>query len=244
VSSSSEFSAHELESLALWRLPPVSKRPASPVEDHDGQPPEPAPAVTAESIENLQRQAYEEAAVSGRQEGYKEGYQEGHRAGFEQGHSEGLESGRAEGVAEIREMGEHFGKLMALLCAPLKELDEHIEQELVALAIAIAKQLVRREFKADPGNVVAVVRQALAVLPASTRKVSLHLHPEDAELVRSALALEETSAAWKIVEDPVLARGGCRVDTETSRIDATLEKRLASVAASLLGGERDGDDAR
>jgi len=67
------------------------------------------------------------------------------------------------------------------------------------------------------------------------------LHPEDAGLVRSALSLDEMSPPWKIVEDPLITRGGCKVDTEVSHIDATVENRLTAVIATLFGGEREHD---
>jgi flagellar assembly protein FliH len=49
------------------------------------------------------------------------------------------------------------------------------------------------------------------------------------------------SPAWRIVEDPLITRGGCKVDTEVSHIDATVENRLAAVIATLFGGEREHD---
>jgi len=73
------------------------------------------------------------------------------------------------------------------------------------------------------------------------KKISLKLHPEDAELVRSALALDEMSPSWGIVEDPLITRGGCEVDTDISHIDATVDHRLAAVIATLFGGERESD---
>ena len=71
------------------------------------------------------------------------------------------------------------------------------------------------------------------------KKITLHLHPEDASLVRSALALDEMSPAWEIIEEPLVTRGGCKVDTETSRIDATIENRLAQIIANVLGDQRE-----
>jgi flagellar assembly protein FliH len=53
--------------------------------------------------------------------------------------------------------------------------------------------------------------------------------------------VSEAELAWKIVEDPVCARGGCKVLTGSSQVDATLESRLAALINSLLGGERDVD---
>jgi flagellar assembly protein FliH len=107
--------------------------------------------------------------------------------------------------------------------------------------MGIATQIIRREIKLDPGQVIAAVREAIKVLPLSSQKISLHLHPEDVELVRSALSLDEISPAWKIVENPLITRGGCKVDTEVSHINATVENRLAAVITTLFGGEREHD---
>jgi flagellar assembly protein FliH len=97
---------------------------------------------------------------------------------------------------------------------------------------------VRRELKTQPDEIIAVVRETVGLLPIVARQVRVHLHPEDAELVRSRLAIASGEVAWSIVEDPMLARGGCRVTSETSNIDAQLEQRLGAAIATVLGDER------
>ncbi|MGA7800079.1 MAG: flagellar assembly protein FliH [Gammaproteobacteria bacterium] len=174
--------------------------------------------LTAEQIEEIQRQAYDE--------------------GFAQGRGDGL----ADGQREIRAQVEHLQQLMATLAAPLEELDQQVEQQLVALSLAVARQLIRREIKTDPGQVVAAVREAIAVLPLAVRKVRIHLHPDDAALVREALAIGEPEQGWQVVEDPVVTRGGCRISTDTSQIDATVEARMQAAITAVMGGERDEDD--
>lgn len=238
MNSSNRFSSEELSKLAPWHLPDVSDPRAIPAkgvargparETMEAPKPEDLAAQRRE-LETLRRQAREEAAG----QGYGEGYDTGHREGFEAGYQEGREAHQI----QLREQREAFSNLMEALAEPLKALDEQVEHELVSLALAVAKQLVRRELKTDPGQIVAAVREAIAVLPSQTRKISLHLHPDDAELVRSALSLDDLVPAWDIVEEPMLMRGGCRVETPTSRIDATQEKRLAAVIATVLGDER------
>jgi flagellar assembly protein FliH len=54
---------------------------------------------------------------------------------------------------------------------------------------------------------------------------------------------EGEESAWQIVEDPTVTRGGCRVATETSEVDATVEARVAAVVARVLGEEREGERA-
>jgi flagellar assembly protein FliH len=117
-------------------------------------------------------------------------------------------------------------------------LDGAIVRQIATLAGAIARQIVRRELKTHPDEIVAVVRETVALLPIASRDVRVHLNPEDAALVRSRLAEATGDRAWSIVEDPVLSRGGCRVSSENSTIDAQLEARLGAAIAAVLGDNR------
>ncbi len=164
-----------------------------------------------------------------------------------QARQEGFKAGRAEGLAAgqqaIAEQVHRLQGVMQALARPLEEFDEVVEHELVTLAITIAGQLLRRELKTDPGVIVAVVREALAALPSAARKVTLHLHPDDVAQVREALHVHEDERGWHIEEDPVLSRGGCRVSSETSEVDASVEARLNEIINAVLGGERSEDPA-
>lgn len=157
--------------------------------------------------------------------------------GFEQGLNEGRDAGREEFAQRLRLLD----TAMQRLARPFEELDESVEQQLAQLAMLVARQLVRRELKTDPAQVIGVVREALAALPVAARDVRLAVNPEDAEMVRDALSLHDGEHAIRIVEDPVQSRGGCRVLTETSQIDATVESRLNAVIANTLGGLRNTD---
>ena len=97
---------------------------------------------------------------------------------------------------------------------------------------------VRRELRTDPTQVVAIIRQTVALLPAAARDVRVHLHPEDAQLVRERLVEPQSARAWTIVEDPITSRGGCRVTTDTALIDARVESRIGAAIAAVLGNER------
>jgi flagellar assembly protein FliH len=169
--------------------------------------------LTARQLESLQKQAYDEAYAAG------------------------LAAGQAEARAQVQRLE----GMLRLLARPLEELDAQVEEQLVALAIAIAKQLIRRELRTDPGQVVAVLREALALLPVGVRDVRVHLHPEDARLVRSLATTPDEQQVWRIVEDPVLTRGGCRIESDSSQIDARVETRIGAVVSRVLGGERSED---
>ena len=165
---------------------------------------------------------------------------EAYREAFEQGLAEGREAGRE----EVRQQVERISGLFYDLAKPFEELDAEVERELLTLAMALARQIVRRELKTDPTQIIGIIREAIAALPVAAREVRVHLHPEDAAVVRQHLAPTERERAWTIIEDPVMSRGGCQVTTNASRIDARLETRLGAILSELLGTERSADNVR
>lgn len=170
--------------------------------------------VTASHLEDLQKQAYDEAKA--------EGYADGLKAG----------------EADVERRVKRLDQLLGTLAQPFALMDETVESELVGLAIAIAKQLFRRELHTDPSHIVGVVREAMQLLPGASREVTVKLHPEDAAVIRELLASPEGERAWSVAEDPLIERGGCRVLAENSQIDAQTEKRFDAVVQSIVGDER------
>lgn len=161
--------------------------------------------------------------------------------GYEKGHAAGVAAAEKECQQRIAELDRQLAQaktLLATLSTPLEQLDSDVEEQLVALAFAVAKHMVRRELKMDPTQIIAVVRETVGLLPVSQRDVRVHLHPQDAVLLRERLAEPQTERAWVIVEDPMMTRGGCRVTTDTAQIDARIETRLAAAFNQLLGDER------
>jgi flagellar assembly protein FliH len=216
--SSSKEKQDELGQVMQWLPPDMSSGDVATPRtlQPKGAPP------TAADLEAVQKQAYEE------------GFEAGKKAGFEFGHKEGLTQAKR----DIQHYTAHLNKLMAHFEQPLRDLDDQVEKELLNLVIAIVKQLLRREVKSDPNLIVGVVRESLSVLPVSSTNVRLLLHPEDAELIREVYALGDNEVGWTLIEDPVINRGGCKVVTDTSQIDGTLESRLTALIAPLLAGAR------
>lgn len=208
------------ETIEQWRPPQVDRRGGKGLDPHG-----PGSLLTAGQLEEIQKKAFEE------------GFAQGKKEGFKYGHDESL----AEGQKAMQAHSQRIEALLSTLDTPFLKLDEQVEQELVTLVISMVRQLVRREVRTDPGQIIGVVREAMAILPVASRDVQLILHPEDAELVRETYSLSEAELGWNIIEDPVTARGGCKVVTGTSQVDATLESRLTALIAPLLGGERSGD---
>jgi flagellar assembly protein FliH len=159
------------------------------------------------------------------------------------GYEAGLSAGRAALQNQINAVEAQVARLDEILnrlSRPLPALESEVEHQLVLLALTVGKQLARRELKADPGQIAALIREAVGSLPAATRDVRVHLHPDDAAAIAERLATSNQERAWTVVEDPTLTRGGCLVRTENSQIDARLESRVNAMISSMLGEERAG----
>jgi flagellar assembly protein FliH len=161
--------------------------------------------------------------------------------GYKDGQVEGVRKGEAELARRIAEVDVKIAALEAIigtLAKPLEDLDAEVETELTRLALAIAKHLVRRELKIDPAQIIGIIRHTVSLLPLSARNIKIHLHPDDAAIVREKLARASGEQEWHLVEDPLMARGGCRLTTDNSSIDARFEASVAAALTGLLGDDR------
>jgi flagellar assembly protein FliH len=152
-----------------------------------------------------------------------------------------VRKGEAELKVRIAEVDVKIAALQAIietLAKPLEELDAGIETELTRLAMIIAKHLVRRELRLDPTQVIGIVRHTVGLLPIAARNIKVHLHPDDAAILRGKLATPVGEHEWELREDPLMARGGCRVTTDTASIDARFEASIAAAMRGLLGDDR------
>ncbi len=179
--------------------------------------------LTLEGIEALQKQA--------ELEGYKAGFEKGEKAGHQAGQQ------------QISQQLASLQKLLSSLNEPIQELDQDLENDLISLVMTMTRQLVRRELKTQPDHVIGAMRAALSVLPVNDRKLKVFLNPQDVELVKTGLAMDHDDSRWQWIEDPLLTRGGVRLETADTTIDATVEARLSSVINKLLGEERSDDSS-
>ncbi|HTQ36794.1 MAG TPA: flagellar assembly protein FliH [Steroidobacteraceae bacterium] len=157
------------------------------------------------------------------------------------GRAAGLAAAQKEIEARRRELEARARSLQVALDAlarPLAQVDDQVHEQIALLAVQLARGLVRRELRTEPSQVIGIVRDTVALLPASTQGVRVALHPEDAALVRERLAVDGPEPAWSIIDDPALARGDCRIYTDYAQIDARIDTRLKEALAALLGDER------
>jgi len=194
----------KLTAWERWELADLDSTARKPAVKQDKLPPQPEVALpTAEDVERIKQQAQ----------------QQGHQAGYK------------EGQAKARGEAERLARAAGKLEAALRELDNGVADELLALALEVARQVVRHEIGARPEVLIDVVHEALGQLPH--QHAAIYLHPEDASLVRSYLGDQLAHAGHRIHEDPKLARGDCVLDAGGSTLDASVATRWRRVLESL-----------
>lgn len=151
----------------------------------------------------------------------------------QQAYQEGFAAGMKDGRAESQVVAQRMHAMMLGLNHAMSQFEQSMAQEIMDLALDIARQMVRTSLEADPVIVLAVVREAIESLPQTYQHPSLTLNPDDAHMVREMLAHEYPGDVWRIVEDAQIERGGCRLETGSTEIDAKMESRWQRIVSAL-----------
>lgn len=175
------------------------------------------PVLTVDTIEAIQKQAYDEAFEAGRREGHDKGY----------------ETGYASGKEKIQQQSNQLGKLLNALTKPMDEVDQQVEQQLTELVYIISRTILQHELKTDATHIQNLIQKTIALLPLNNREIKVKLNPADIELMKQG-GVDLAEQDWKTVSDQTIAAGGCIVETDNARIDASLEARMQQLTAELF----------
>lgn len=164
-----------------------------------------------------------------------------HHQEVDEAYYKGLEEGLKQSGVSHDGLTDQLHEIMQAMTRPLQRINDNVEAELVELSLAVAKLILRREISEDPKHIAGLIREAVKQLPAATLNVRIHLNPDDAVIVQSALAQSEQSSRWLIEPDPSMKPGDCQIHTDTSFIDAGIDGLINRLAAEMLGGHRSTD---
>jgi flagellar assembly protein FliH len=155
------------------------------------------------------------------------------RLALERGHEQGYaEAARI--AQQLRDQhAEQLGAVLDALRGRFAELEGGAAEALLALAIEIARRVVRRDVAQCADAALPVVREALALVIDHHARPDVHLHPDDLELIRRDLEPDGRFKGCRFVADAAVEHGGCRVETPQGDIDGRLATRWRRVLADL-----------
>jgi flagellar assembly protein FliH len=231
--------AKDVRAFDRWALPSFEAEPGDPAYLPETPPVSEQALVEAAAaqseeveLESVKPLTLDELEAI-RQDAYNEGFAVGEKDGFHAGQIKAKHD--AEVVLQAKLL--RLERLMEQLLAPIAEQDQQIEQSLVQLVSHISRQVIRRELRADSSQLTEVLREALKLLPMGAGNVRIHVNSQDFDLVKALRERHEES--WRILEDEQLQPGGCRIETEHSQIDASVETRLEQAIQQLFEQQRE-----
>jgi flagellar assembly protein FliH len=192
----------------------VQMRKRRPDSAGQGQRDLPVPLLTAgeEPLHETDREAIERHA-------FQHGYDEGEKAGIE----------RAAG--QYREAIAAFGRSALQVVTLKSRLRAEAERELVELAFAISRRILRREISVDPTAVVGLIRSCMEQ-HSRTEIHRLHVNPQDHALVAEFFQ-QSPGPRPEVVADPKVGRGGAVLETARGVLDAKVETQLEEIEKGL-----------
>ena len=174
------------------------------------------PSSTSASISKLAQEM-----MTARDAGHQQGYQ----AGLKQGRIDGQAQGLAQGLAQSEGMLAAQQAALAGLYQGFTQQAEQAREQIAQQLLDMAHALLKSTLELQPERLLPVIDHALHNLPLLQLPATLYLQPQDLELVKAAQGEQLAAAGWRLRADAQLARGGCRIETPSNEIDATLETR-------------------
>lgn len=161
------------------------------------------------------------------------------REAYQRGHAEGREEGEMAEAARLRSATAAAEEVIDTLREGEVRWTGAIEENVTALAVVIARQIIGRELKEDAEAFADLVRNALKEFPID-QPVRVRLNPGDLNALGSVGAVEGTpmqkisgdrEARW--VADSSIAPGGCMVEGRERIIDGRVDTALERVYRRL-----------
>ena len=151
---------------------------------------------------------------------------------YEKGFSEGERAGRETGEKMVEAVLKQYTQTLEELKGLRRNLLSGSEREVVRLSLEVAKKVVKREVSVDEELILALVKVALNRL-ADQSVMTVRVNPKDGQSILHFRESPGHRDSWhdgiKLVEDPLITRGGCLIETDSGVIDARVEEQFREI---------------
>ncbi|MBZ5725112.1 MAG: hypothetical protein LAP87_08960 [Acidobacteriia bacterium] len=153
---------------------------------------------------------------------------EAHAAGMREGEA----AGRGRAGAELQPVIERLSRAIEELAQIRGRLRREAEADLVKLALAIARRVLRRELSVDPDALHGLILGALEKLQGQ-ELCRVKVHPSHAALVGACLGKSAAGASVQVLADPSCQPGGVIFETARGNLDVSVDLQLHEIERGL-----------
>jgi flagellar assembly protein FliH len=159
---------------------------------------------------------------------YQQKVREAHAAGVREGET----AGRNRAAAEFQPAVERLARSIQGIANLRARLRREAEADVVQLALAIARRVVRRELSADPDALRGLVMAALEKLQG--QEISrVKVHPSHVSMVKSCLQQALSGGQVEVLPDPSREPGSVIFETTRGNLDASVDSQLQEIERGL-----------
>jgi len=228
----------EMSAFERWELPEIGEgKPDTPAQkvEQKFKPP------TAEELEQIHKQAYQD----GYDEGYKAGFNNGHKDGLRSGEQQGIELGKQTGLQQgledakplIDQQKARLSELINALEHPISEQIEMLQQSLLNVTIALSRAVIFRSLEQDKSIIQEALNAVLSDIERMSVPDSLLVNPDDFGVVQEVL--ERIGSSIKLKGDASVLPGGLKLESASQIVDYTVEKRFQKSVQAILNQRYD-----
>lgn len=157
-----------------------------------------------------------------------------HRA-QEDGYQVGLAAGKLAAASDV----ERLRALLSDLSDACKAAESALAEDVVELALVVARQMIRDALHADRTLLLPAIREAIAGLPQVNGAARLMLNPDDLNAVSGLLAGELSADSWRLIPDSSLSSGNCRIEASNATVNLMLAERWSNILQVLGKNNRE-----
>jgi flagellar assembly protein FliH len=156
------------------------------------------------------------------------------RESWEQGFREGMAKGRAESEAAVTQQRDAISAALKEFVQQRNKYFHQVEGEVVALALAIVRKILRRESQLDPLLLSGLVRVALEKT-AMSQTARLRVNPSQITVWQEYfLEHSDLPLLPELSGDAALEQNQCQLETELGVTDINLETQLKEIERGLF----------
>ena len=157
--------------------------------------------------------------------------------GREKGIKEGIKEGYEQGFAEVRRLTSQLHYMISGVLQRREEIISSLESDLIDLTLLIARKVVKVLSENQKDIVIYNTLEALKKLRCRG-SVTLRVNPEDLNVClenkEHFIREVENLEGVHVVEDHIVQRGGCIVESDFGEIDARISSQLREVEDKIL----------
>jgi len=145
---------------------------------------------------------------------------------------EGEATGRKQAAAEVQPVIERLARSVEDLALLRPRLRREAENDMLRLALAVARRVLRRELVVDPEALHGLALAALEKL--GTEQVQrVRVHPSMAPQMRTLLEKSAARQAVEVMPDPAREPGALIFETDRGNLDVSVETQLQEIERGL-----------